>query len=40
MLKKTRILSLLVTAAPFALLLAKVALHTKTGGMSDGGSWA
>jgi len=40
MLKKTRILSLLVTAAPFALFLARVALGTKTGGMSDGGSWS
>ena len=37
---KTRLITLAVTAAPFALLLAKVCLGTKTGGMSDGGSWA
>jgi len=37
---KMRILSLAVTAAPFALVLAKLVLGTKTGGMNDGGSWA
>jgi hypothetical protein len=37
---KMRILTLAVTVAPFALFLAKVCLNTKTGGMSDGGSWA
>ena len=37
---KMRILTLAVTAAPFALFVAKVALGTKTGGMNDGGSWA
>jgi hypothetical protein len=37
---KMRILTLAVTAAPFALFLAKLALGTKTGGMNDGGSWA
>jgi hypothetical protein len=33
---KMRILTLAVTAAPFALFLAKLALGTKTGGFSDG----
>ena len=37
---KMRILTLAITAAPFALFLAKLALGTKTGGMNDGGSWA
>ncbi len=37
---KTRIITLAVTAAPFALLLARVCLGTKAGGMSDGGNWA
>ena len=36
---KMRILSLAVTAAPFALLLARLALGTKTGGMNDGGHY-
>jgi hypothetical protein len=35
---KMRILSLAVTAAPFAFFLARLALGTKTGGMSDGSS--
>jgi hypothetical protein len=38
--RKARILSLMVTMAPLALFLAKVAVGTKTGGMNDGGSWA
>jgi hypothetical protein len=33
-------IALVVTASPLALVLAKVALGTKTGGMSDGGSWS
>ncbi len=37
---KTRLILLLVIALPFALFLAKVALTTSTGGMSDGNSWA
>jgi len=37
---KMRIITLAVTAAPFALLVARIALGTKAGGMSDGGSWA
>jgi hypothetical protein len=37
---KAKMITLMLTAAPFALFLAKVALGTKTGGMSDGGSWA
>ena len=37
---KTRLITLMVTAAPFALLLAGLAFGTKTGGMNDGGSWA
>ena len=37
---KTRILTLVVTATPFALFLARIALGTKAGGMNDGGSWA
>jgi hypothetical protein len=34
---RARLLSLCVTAAPFALLVAKLSLGTKTGGMNDGG---
>jgi hypothetical protein len=37
---KTRILTLVVTVAPFALLAARICLGTKAGGMNDGGSWA
>jgi hypothetical protein len=37
---KMRLITLAVTAAPFAFLLAKVCLGTKAGGMNDGGSWA
>ena len=37
---KMRILSLAVTVAPLALFVVKVVAGTKTGGMSDGGSWA
>jgi hypothetical protein len=33
-------LALALTASPLALFLAKVALGTKTGGMSDGGGWS
>jgi hypothetical protein len=36
---KMRMLTLAVTAAPFALFLAKLVLGTKSGGMSDGNSW-
>jgi hypothetical protein len=36
---KMRILTLAVTAAPFALFLARLALGTKTGGMNDGGHY-
>jgi hypothetical protein len=32
-------LTLVLTASPFALFLAKLALGTKTGGSSDGGPW-
>jgi hypothetical protein len=32
-------IALVVTASPLALALAHVALGTKAGGMSDGGSW-
>jgi hypothetical protein len=34
---KARLLSLCVTAAPFALAVLKLAVGTKTGGMNDGG---
>ena len=37
---KARIITLMLTAAPLALFAARLALGTKTGGMSDGGSWA
>jgi hypothetical protein len=37
---KAKLITLVLTASPFALLVAKVALGTKTGGMSDGGSWS
>jgi hypothetical protein len=37
---KAKLITLVLTASPFALFLAKLALGTKTGGMSDGGSWA
>ena len=33
-------ITLMLTASPFAFLLAKMALGTKTGGMNDGGSWS
>jgi hypothetical protein len=36
---KVRLITLVLTASPFALFLAKIALGTKTGGMGDGGSW-
>ncbi|HWX08742.1 MAG TPA: hypothetical protein VNY33_02095 [Gaiellaceae bacterium] len=36
---KMRILTLAVTAAPFAFFLARLALGTKTGSGSDGNSW-
>ena len=34
---KARFLTLFVTMAPLALTLAKLAIHTGTGGLSDGG---
>ena len=37
---KAKLITLVLTASPLALFCAKVALGTKTGGMSDGGSWA
>jgi hypothetical protein len=37
---KARLITLVLTAGPFALFLAKLALGSKTGGMSDGGSWS
>jgi hypothetical protein len=37
---KMRILTFMVTTAPFALLVVRLALGTKTGGSSDGGHWA
>ena len=37
---KAKLITLMVTAAPLALFAARLALGTKTGGMSDGGSWA
>ena len=36
---KARLLTLVLTAGPFAFFVARLALGTKTGGMSDGGSW-
>jgi hypothetical protein len=36
---KAKLITLVLTAAPLALFLAKLALGTKTGGMSDGGSF-
>jgi hypothetical protein len=38
--RKAKLITLMLTAAPFALFAAKLALGTKTGGMNDGGSWA
>jgi hypothetical protein len=37
---KAKLITLALTAGPFALLCAKLALGTKSGGMSDGGSWS
>jgi hypothetical protein len=37
---KARLITLMLTAAPLALVAAKLALGTKTGGMSDGGHWS
>jgi len=37
---KAKLITLVLTASPFAFFLAKLALGTKTGGMNDGGSWA
>ena len=38
---KAKLMTLVLTAGPLALFLAKLALGTtKTGGMSDGGSWS
>ena len=34
---KARLLTLFVTMAPLALTLARLAIHTGTGGTSDGG---
>jgi hypothetical protein len=36
---KARLITLVLTATPFALFLARLALGTKTGGSSDGGPW-
>ena len=36
---KTRLIALVLTAGPFAFFVARLALGTKTGGMSDGGAW-
>jgi hypothetical protein len=36
---KARLITLVLTAGPFALFLTKLGLGTTTGGMSDGGSW-
>ncbi len=36
---KAKLITLTITAAPLALFVARLALGTKTGGMSDGGSW-
>jgi hypothetical protein len=38
--RKAKLITLMLTAAPFALFAARLALGTKTGGMNDGGSWA
>jgi hypothetical protein len=37
---KAKLITLTLTAAPFALFFARLALGTKSGGMNDGGSWA
>ena len=37
---KAKLITLALTASPLALYFAKLALGTKSGGMSDGGSWA
>jgi hypothetical protein len=37
---KAKLITLVLTASPFALFLAKLALGTKAGGMNDGGSWS
>jgi hypothetical protein len=37
---KARMITLMLTAAPLALFLAKLALGTKSGGMNDGGHWS
>ena len=37
---KARLITFVLTAGPLGLFLAKLALGTHTGGMSDGGNWA
>jgi hypothetical protein len=37
--KKARLISLLITVSLVAVLVAKLVVVTKTGGMSDGGYW-
>jgi hypothetical protein len=37
---KAKLITLVLTASPLALFVAKLALGTKTGGMSDGGGLA
>jgi hypothetical protein len=37
---KARLITLVLTAGPFAFFLAKLALGTKLGGGSEGGPWA
>jgi hypothetical protein len=37
--KKARLISLLITASLVAVLVAKLVIVAKTGGMNDGGYW-
>lgn len=37
---KAKLITLMLTAGPFALFLAKLALGTKIGGTNDGGRFA
>jgi hypothetical protein len=37
---KVKLITLMLAVSPFALFAAKLVLGTKTGGMSDGGSWS
>jgi len=37
---KARLITLALTAGPFAFFCARLALGTKSGGMNDGGSWS